>query len=141
MYYAFFIVRRTMYLCILLIMPFLTTTFQIYALILLNFLTLMYYAQVKPISPKLDRRLDIFNEFMVGNITISLFVISDWNTDPTVRFKYGWFIIAQITALIAVNLIFVAYFMFKGLRALYRKCEEFYYSFRTKKVTENKLQK
>ena len=74
LYYFVFLYRRALSLLISFgLSPPLTPYLQLVLLYYLSYLTLVYLGKSEPMQYRFDRRLDMFNEFMVGISTIMLF--------------------------------------------------------------------
>ena len=103
LYFVIVLIRRTIYLFITLQLTFIPSTFQIYLIYFLSLMYLGYNGIVEPLRSRLDRRIELFNETMVGLCLLSLFPMTDWNPEPELKFNYSWLLITLMQILIVTN--------------------------------------
>ena len=72
LFYVFFFLRRIAYLAMAFGSLGIPIIFQFYGILLLNFITLIYYGFCYPHKHKLDRRIDLTNEFLIMYFTFML---------------------------------------------------------------------
>jgi hypothetical protein len=54
-----------------------TQVFQIFGIVALNYIVMMYYGSIRPLTNRFDNRLEIFNEYMVSVCCMHLFFFTD----------------------------------------------------------------
>ena len=85
-----------------------SATLQIYGLFLLSTVTLLYNGFVDPFISKFDRKIQQFNEFMIGLCTLALLSVHPgWNILGQDRVFYSWMLVVMVQVLIVVNMTIV----------------------------------
>ena len=84
-------------------------------LLFLNLLQIAYIGTFKPLSRKLDNRIDLFNEFIVDCCTIYSLTSTDWINNKSSRATYGYHVILLLGILIALNVSIILYFSGRGI--------------------------
>ena len=54
-----------------------TQVLQIFGIVALNYIVMMYYGSIRPLTNRFDNRLEIFNEYMVSVCCMHLFFFTD----------------------------------------------------------------
>lgn len=106
-YYLLFVIRRLTYLKIAFHEPKIHPTFQLIILLFLNTASMIYFGLTGPLESLFDRRLELFNEFIIGACGLFIFGQTDMVTDTETKFNSGWFIIAIIQLMVVVNMYIV----------------------------------
>ena len=79
----------------------------------MNVLWLVYYGLAEPHIKKFDRKLELFNEFMVLLSFNALTTITEWNVEHGIKYDYAWITVGSMQMLTSVNIIIVL-FQFKA---------------------------
>ena len=79
LYFVISLIRRTVFLIVALYFPEQPLIYHLFCLYITSFAALLYYGYCTPLKSRFDRRIEIFNEFMVGLSCLSLFPLTDWN--------------------------------------------------------------
>ena len=82
---------------------------------------LLYTGKAAPLTSKLERRLEIFNEFIVGMCILSLMPLTDWNQEADIKFYYSWILISLMQILIIINMLVVFGSSYHSICLLYKK--------------------
>ena len=116
MFYMLFLLKRIIYIGVALIWPEMPFFFQFMILISLNYATVIYYSYSKPHQQHLERKFELFNEFMVGQSYFLFLTQTDWVEDPQIKFNYSWLIQGIIEIMIIINMAYISkltYYAFK----------------------------
>ena len=82
LFYVQYMVRRLLYLSITFNYPNMSASLQLICIIILNHASFIYIGLVEPHRSKMDRFIEMFNEFIVGLCFFSLLPLTDWNDKP-----------------------------------------------------------
>ena len=117
MMYFFFVLRRLLFL---ITFRYLENypAFQIILLNLMNLGILIYQGSQQPQDRRHRVWLENINEYLVITCSFHLMFYSDWVTDKTVQYCYGWSQILFIVIIIIINMWFVFYHSLRGVNFL-----------------------
>ena len=82
--------------------------FQIFGVLALNKVVMMYYGSVRPLTNRFDNRLEIFNEYFVSICCMHLFFFTD-EIDVEYQQIYGWSLVYSVGTMCTVNLLVMFY--------------------------------
>ena len=89
---------------------------QIFILVLLANLMLIYVGMIRPFETPLLNNLELFNEIIVILCTYSMLISTDFTVSFELKQKGGWLIVFIIAANIFVNLLVMIIFSVKLLK-------------------------
>ena len=121
LFYLFYMARRIAFFSIAYFGYQWPVVFQISALLALSNSTLIYYILLQPQQSSTDYRVETFNEFAVGVMTLLSMTQSDWVLDPETAYFYGWVLVGCFQLLILLNMILIIKQSFNSFKQLYFK--------------------
>ena len=101
--------------------PNMTMTLQLQFLMALNMASFIYLGKCEPSTTRMDRRLELFNEFMIGATLISMLASTDAVASPNTQFIYTWITIGIIEIQILANCLLVIITQVKSIILVAKK--------------------
>jgi len=103
-YHNFFLLRRLLTILVLTLGSY-DKNFQVFAYLTLSWISLHYLILVKPFDTILVRFTEIANELAILVFSHTLFLFTDYVTDPETEFAIGWTVIVLILGVILLNIV------------------------------------
>lgn len=122
-YYLVFTLRRVIYCFISFILTD-YTIFQAQSLIACNAIALIYAGQFQPRISRFANRIELFNEFIVGMVTIHMLYFTNYTPKPEFQYTAGYSMIFFISLIILVNLVIIFLKTGHAMKLLYMRYKE-----------------
>ena len=99
-YYRYFFARRTAFLLTIFLY---NENVQMSLVIMINCLSLIYLGNQKAINGVIQKRIEIFNEFMVHLISFHMYLFAGLVSDDSMKEKIGYSMVFCILLMMAFN--------------------------------------
>ncbi len=76
----------------------------------MNLFSLVYIGQFRIIKDRIEKNLELFNQFLCCLAGIHLTIFSDWISDQNVKYLAGWSYISCLILMSTINYIFIIYY-------------------------------
>jgi len=120
LFYPTHCLRRLVFVYICLFMKDYPSLQIMYAMFL-NMFILIYIGSFKPLGTVLQNRIELFNEFLICNVTFLILNFTDWVGDKPIRVMYGWVMNILVFVIIGFNSSFILYFGGRSISMLFTK--------------------
>ena len=108
-FYLYFLLRRAIFvISIILFRDFLVMQLALFSVG--SYATLCYLLLSRPYKAEFLNTVEIFNEFCTLGISYLLFVFSDYQDDPYLKYKAGWMFSSTFFLILLFNAGFMLYF-------------------------------
>lgn len=101
---VWFFVRRLLAAVVIVLFANYSIWFQLSSNLALSLADVWIKSHLSPYQDKFDGIIDKFNDYIVLNLSILLFLFTDFVLDPKTRYLTGWLYIGMVGLMITVNL-------------------------------------
>ena len=120
-------VRRLIYLAVGLNIIDIPSSLQLNTLMFLNLLNLVYIGKAEPNVDRVDRRIELFNDFMVLICFDSALMVTDLAETPEQKFHNSFLMIGIIQLQIMGNMSLIIPSVLRGIILLGKKLKSIFY--------------
>ena len=116
------LLRRTVIVILALLFDETPGIFQLFVLISVNYLQLIYNGSAEPFNSVFERVLQQYNELTVALCSLTLFAVHpDWNMRGQDRVPYSWLLVSIMQLMILVNMVVILSIQIKSTIMLLKR--------------------